>query len=506
VSQSLVQDNPLSLETWSKNLFDPQKDTTIDWIKRHGLVSEMQSESVDDTAIKNRLRDFKNESTRLKEEVKAKFMGCMLRNFSLAAKICGLVYPDPQLDDMLVSIRESTDIGKSVAHDSTKENLERVSWTLYYSSTIIYKTIFGMEMSDYYEPLIMKQLGACYEETTDKSGKGCVAMLLNKMLNRYRSGAQESMKTNKNCTIAGINSNAPANLDKQAGGQKKTPSDKSYVFWIGTKNGTEKVVNKEGKEEEKVKIEWRWVRTLYERFEMLKIEINASSLFYFQSDTFRQEDFSSSKNWKEWTYTFQLNMLFEHMRGLNKIDPICINPVEVQLNPTKYKAGSGLDQISGSGLVRGGLLEQPVVTRRETGTQGLDIAVPRHRGGLDFRMPQQPEIEDFDSLLQVSPLPTPERGFGYPTRTSGGASHLGMGLSIGTVPNGQWHHRVRGDFSTGNVVRKAGFVWPCVVLFLVSVYTNTWGRREEPRDNARILTTIGRKVTSTASNDPEGNS
>ena len=117
-----------------------------------------------------------------------------------------------------------------------------------------------MEMSDYYEPLVMKELRASYEETTDKSGKGCVALLLNKMLNRYRSGAQESMKTNKSCTIAGINSNAPANLDKLASGQGKPPSNKSCVFWIGTKNGTELVVNKEGKEEEKVKIEWHWVR------------------------------------------------------------------------------------------------------------------------------------------------------------------------------------------------------------------------------------------------------
>jgi hypothetical protein len=154
---------------------------------------------------------------------------------------------------------------------------------------------------------------------------------------------------------------------------------------------------------------------------MLKIEINASSLFYFQSDTFRQEDFSSSKNWKEWTYTFQLNMLFEHMQGLNKIDPICINPVEVQLNPTKYKGGPGLDQISASGLVRGGLLEQPVVTRRETGTQGLDIAVPCHSGGLDFLMPRRhTRLEECEQLLRESPLATPERGFGYPNGTSAG--------------------------------------------------------------------------------------
>jgi hypothetical protein len=190
----------------------------------------MRGEAMDNTDTKNRLREFKNKSTRLKEEVKAKFMGYMLRNFSLAAKICGLVCLNPQLDDMLVSIKESTDIEKSIAQDSTKESLERVSWTLYYSLTIIYKTIFGMEMSKYYEPLIMKQLEACYAETTEKSGKGCVAMLLNKMLNRYRSGAQESMTTNKNCAIAGINSNAPANLDKQASGQQKPPSDKSYVF------------------------------------------------------------------------------------------------------------------------------------------------------------------------------------------------------------------------------------------------------------------------------------
>jgi hypothetical protein len=69
-----------------------------------------------------------------------------------------------------------------------------------------------------------------------------------------------------------------------------------------------------------------------------------------------------------------------------------------------------------------------------------------------------------------SSLTSPECGFGYPTVTSGGAIHQQMGLLIGTVPNGQWQHRVHGNFSTGNVVRKAGLWCGCVVLFLVSVY------------------------------------
>jgi hypothetical protein len=72
------------------------------------------------------------------------------------------------------------------------------------------------------------------------------------------------------------------------------------------------------------------------------------------------------------------------------------------------------------------------------------------------------------------------------------------------MPNGQWQHSVRGDFSTRNAVRKTGLVWPCG-CFLYR-YPNTWGRGEEPRDNAKFLTTIGRKVSSTASNGPDGDS
>jgi hypothetical protein len=166
-----------------------------------------------------------------------------------------------------------------------------------------------------------------------------------------------------------------------------------------------------------------------------------------------------------------MNLLFEHLRGLNKIDPICINPVDVLLNPAKYKGGAGLDQSNSRGLVYGGLLEQPVVTRRETGTQRLDIAVPRHSGGLDISMPRRDtRIDELDSLFS-SPLTSPERGFGYPT-------HQQMGPSIGTVPNGQWQHSVRDDFSTGNAVRKTGLLWPCG-CFLYR-YTNTWGWGEEP--------------------------
>ena len=37
------------------------------------------------------------------------------------------------------------------------------------------------------------------------------------------------------------------------------------------------------------------------------------------------------------------------MQGLNKIDPICFNPIDVQLNPAKYKRDGVLDHIYGGG-------------------------------------------------------------------------------------------------------------------------------------------------------------
>jgi hypothetical protein len=48
-------------------------------------------------------------------------------------------------------------------------------------------------------------------------------------------------------------------------------------------------------------------------------------------------DYSKSEKWKEWTHTFQLDLLFEHLGELGKVDKMCINPIEVLLYPDKLK-------------------------------------------------------------------------------------------------------------------------------------------------------------------------
>jgi hypothetical protein len=249
------------MERWSRNGFDPQKDTTIDWIKRHRLVEEATIMGGEISAYDQLLTDFKIASDKSKENVRRVFTEHMTTNFSVAGKICGMKYPDIHLGSMLLPVREANHISKSVAHDTSEENLERVCWTLYYSSSNIYKNIFAMEMSDYYEPMIMSNLKVSYVEAPGTSNKGCVALWSNKLLNRYRTSVQESISFNKECIIARINTNAPANVEKWVNEQGRPPTDKSCLYWIGTKNGTERLQGKNGKEEERLKIEWRWVRT-----------------------------------------------------------------------------------------------------------------------------------------------------------------------------------------------------------------------------------------------------
>lgn len=253
-------ENTKNMKHWSRNHFDPQKDTTDNWIRLHGLVAETDIVGGDNSTYHERLSKFKVDSDRSRDNVRTMFTELMTAKFSRAARICGMEYPEEKLQGLLLPAREASHISKSVVHDASEKNLERVCWTLYYSTTNIYKTIFGMEMSDYYEPVIMKKLDVCYEGAASTSKKGCVALWSNKLLNRYRTSVQESISSNKKCSTARINTNAPANLDTWMQTHGKPPTDKTCLYWIGTKNGTEKVQGKNGKEEERVKIEWRWVR------------------------------------------------------------------------------------------------------------------------------------------------------------------------------------------------------------------------------------------------------
>ena len=97
------------------------------------------------------------------------------------------------MNDM-VKIIQAIDMGRSIVHDHSAENIKRLCWLLYCSTNTVHESVFGMEMTEHYEILLMDKLGVYYKEDDTKVGKGCVSMLLNKMLNDYRGHVSNHLK------------------------------------------------------------------------------------------------------------------------------------------------------------------------------------------------------------------------------------------------------------------------------------------------------------------------
>jgi hypothetical protein len=111
-------------------------------------------------------------------------------------------------------------------------------------------------------------------------------------------------------------------------------------------------------------------------------------------------DYSKSEKWKEWTHTFQLDLLFEHLGELGKVDKMCINPIEVLLYPDKLKKNGALDHV------------QTVV-----GSRGQN----RGQGDMQSGQPLSPSFDDRGQELE-------EVSISMSTVTSPGVHNVGRDI------------------------------------------------------------------------------
>jgi hypothetical protein len=69
-----------NMKHWSRNHFDPQKDTTDNWIRLHGLVAETDIVGGDNLTYHGRLSNFKVDSDRSRDNVRTMFTELMTAN------------------------------------------------------------------------------------------------------------------------------------------------------------------------------------------------------------------------------------------------------------------------------------------------------------------------------------------------------------------------------------------------------------------------------------------
>ena len=161
-----------------------------------------------------------------KEEVKRIFEELMDAHYQLAATICGFTHPG-QFNDPTKIIR-GIHMAHSIGNDASQDNIERLCWTLYYSSNIVYKKVYGMEMDEHCEKVIMKKMGVSYRVGEMKVAKGCVSKYVNLMLNKYRNNVKDGIKKNKKSSIFNVSSNHPR-FWREA---KPRPSETGCLYWI----------------------------------------------------------------------------------------------------------------------------------------------------------------------------------------------------------------------------------------------------------------------------------
>jgi hypothetical protein len=236
-------------ECWPRDVFNSQKETNRQWVIDHQLLP---SEGPNNEELIWKLIHLSNQK---KDAIKSLFTQHMEKHFRLVADLSGFNVVDgaggPQ------KVRDSSDFVKGIVNDTTGKNVERLCWILYYASNSAYKSIFGMELNEYYEELVMDQLKVSYKSDSQKdSVKGCVSQYINKLLNNYRSNVKDAMAKNRNCGIASVGINAPTEGVYLTTDKPKVKNT-NYLFWIGRKRNMDGVATN-AKDRKKLII-WNWV-------------------------------------------------------------------------------------------------------------------------------------------------------------------------------------------------------------------------------------------------------
>ena len=212
---------------WSRGQFNSQKVTDTTWINSYALLPRNLLEPTDQ--YENRVTLFMAETVKNKLRVGELFETEMGIHFRQAASVCEMTFRGDFND--VRKVTRSLHMSQSIANDDSDVNLERLCWILYCSTNTVHKKVFGMEMNDHYEILLMRELGVCYRDG-DKGVKGCVSKYYNKMLNEYRTGVRDGMTSIPSCTILKVQRNKPDEVVDPGPKPKKD----SPIFWIGKKS------------------------------------------------------------------------------------------------------------------------------------------------------------------------------------------------------------------------------------------------------------------------------
>jgi hypothetical protein len=244
---------------WSRAAFNPQAATEVKWIRDNHLVPGEPAEGVDNGGVwVNLVKNFLEASNGIKDEVQSAFAAKRDAHFRLAADICGMTRPDPICADGL-KIREGKHMAKSIEDNCGDENIRRLCWILYFSPNAAYKQLYGKDMGEYYEQMIMQEMNVEYDASkSKKTERGCVSQHLNKMINRYRSNVTDLIFRSAKSKIARVCTNEPKEWESEGSVRPEVKSPHHH-FWVGTRDGFKDVIQKDGRVKRVVKVKWDWV-------------------------------------------------------------------------------------------------------------------------------------------------------------------------------------------------------------------------------------------------------
>lgn len=250
-------------EVYPRNLFDPTKVTELEWLKENKfLVDQPPPDDLEGTKNYEEhalaCLEFAN---RKRMDIEKNFAPKMKHHFKTAIEICKITVPPFGPKNRGRRYGELY-VARSMAMDSSEDNIKKFCWIMYNSCSAPYKGVFGVDMCKYFEDICMSELGVVYGDSSDddaqkeaeKKRKGCVQKCLGLEINKYRCNARDNMSKNAECEISNIQANVPTNWKKD----KPKPKDRDRLFWVGKKDRNV-VVPADASEEEKRKLQQKLV-------------------------------------------------------------------------------------------------------------------------------------------------------------------------------------------------------------------------------------------------------
>jgi hypothetical protein len=245
---------------WSPFVFDAQMKTNEVWLKQYKLLKDSDGSQEDYSRYAKDFVEAISASNTKKGMVADMFRQAKEDHIRIACQICNMTKPGEREGTRLV-ITKGTELLDSIRDDCSYDNLRKLCWVVYSSTTKSYENVFGMKMNEYYEKQFMEKNKIMYLRPVGMDGKeyitkGCISRHMNRILNQVRCSIRDGMVLATNCAIGNVSSSGPKGQTLV----KNTPD----IFWFGRKfSGPENQKKMTEEQKKKQKLAWEYVSFVF---------------------------------------------------------------------------------------------------------------------------------------------------------------------------------------------------------------------------------------------------